>query len=60
MINKPNEIISDARTFLSFEDGDILMSGTPSGVGKFSIGDEFVGKILLDNKIIVECDFKVI
>lgn len=60
MINKPNEIISEARTFLSFEDGDILMSGTPSGVGKFSIGDEFVGKILLDNEIIVECDFKVI
>lgn len=60
MINKPNEIISDARTFLSFEDGDILMSGTPSGVGKFSIGDEFVGKILLDNEIIIECDFKVI
>ncbi|MDD2895847.1 MAG: fumarylacetoacetate hydrolase family protein [Aliarcobacter sp.] len=60
MINKPNEIISDARTFLSFEDGDILMSGTPSGVGKFSIGDEFVGKILLNNEIIIECDFKVI
>ena len=60
MINKPNEIISEARTFLSFEDGDILMSGTPSGVGKFSIGDEFVGKILLDNEIIIECGFKVI
>ena len=60
MINKPNEIIDEAKTFLSFEDGDILMSGTPSGVGKFLIGDEFVGKILLDNKIIVECNFKVI
>ena len=60
MINKPNEIISEAKTFLSFEDGDILMSGTPSGVGKFSIGDEFIGKILFNDEIIIESDFKVI
>lgn len=60
MINKPNEIISEAKTFLSFEDGDILMSGTPSGVGKFSIGDEFIGKILFKDEIIIESDFKVI
>lgn len=59
MINKPNEIIKEANTFLSFEDGDILMSGTPKGVGSFEIGDEFVGKILFNNKILIEEQFKV-
>ena len=46
MINKPEEIIKEARTFLSFEDGDILMSGTPKGVGSFKIGDILIYKIL--------------
>ncbi|RXJ69706.1 2-keto-4-pentenoate hydratase [Halarcobacter ebronensis] len=60
MINKPNEMIKEANTFLSFEDGDILMSGTPSGVGSFKIGDTFLGKILLDKKVIVEENYKAI
>lgn len=60
MINKPNEIIEDFKTFSDFEDGDILMSGTPSGVGEFKTGDIFIGKILLDNKIIIEERFSVI
>lgn len=60
MINKPKEIINEFKTFASFEDGDILMSGTPSGVGEFKIGDKFVGKILFDDKIIIEETFIVI
>lgn len=59
MINKPNEIIAEAKTFLSFEDGDILMSGTPKGVGAFKKGDIFIGKILYENKVLIEQTFKV-
>ena len=53
------EIISEANSFLSFDDGDILMSGTPKGVGEFRIGDVFKGKILYDNKVIIEETFEV-
>ncbi len=60
MINKPNDIITEANTFLSFEDGDIIMSGTPKGVGKFEIGDKFLGKILYKNEVIIEKEFKVL
>lgn len=60
MINKPAEIIKEANTFLSFDDGDILMTGTPKGVGKFNIGDVFEGKVLYDNKVLVESKFEVI
>ncbi|MCT7547741.1 fumarylacetoacetate hydrolase family protein [Aliarcobacter butzleri] len=60
MINKPDEIIKEAKTFLSFEDGDILMSGTPKGVGEFKKGDIFVGKILYDKKVIIKERFEVL
>ena len=59
MINKPEEIIEEANTFLSFEDGDILMTGTPKGVGEFNIGDKFSGKIFLEDKEILSCEFNV-
>jgi 2-keto-4-pentenoate hydratase/2-oxohepta-3-ene-1,7-dioic acid hydratase in catechol pathway len=60
MINKPDEIIKEASSFLSFEDGDILMSGTPKGVGSFKIGDVFVGRIIYDEKIIIEERYEVL
>ncbi|WP_072681491.1 fumarylacetoacetate hydrolase family protein [Arcobacter sp. LA11] len=59
MITKPQEIIDELLTFSSFEDGDILMTGTPKGVGQFDIGDVFVGKILCNEKVIVEKRFIV-
>jgi 2-keto-4-pentenoate hydratase/2-oxohepta-3-ene-1,7-dioic acid hydratase in catechol pathway len=60
MINKPSQIIEEVNSFLSFEDGDILMTGTPQGVGSFKEGDVFVGKIFFDKKIIIEETFKVL
>ena len=59
MINKPQEIINELLTFSSFEDGDILMSGTPKGVGEFKIGDIFVGRVLEEGKVLVEQRFEV-
>lgn len=59
MINKPFEIINEFKTFASFEDGDILMTGTPKGVGEFKIGDVFEGKIVYDNKVIISKKFIV-
>jgi 2-keto-4-pentenoate hydratase/2-oxohepta-3-ene-1,7-dioic acid hydratase in catechol pathway len=58
MITKPEEIITELLSFSSFENGDILMTGTPKGVGKFNVGDVFVGKILCNNKVIVEKRFQ--
>ncbi len=60
MINKPEEIIKEVNTFLSFDDGDILMTGTPKGVGKFIVGDEFTGRILYDGEVLIEEKFKAI
>jgi 2-keto-4-pentenoate hydratase/2-oxohepta-3-ene-1,7-dioic acid hydratase in catechol pathway len=60
MINKPSEIIKEINSFLSFENGDILMSGTPQGVGSFNVGDVFLGRILFDNNVLIEETFEVI
>ncbi len=59
MINKPEDIIQEVLTFSSFEDGDILMSGTPSGVGLLNIGDVFDCKVLYDNTLLLEHSFIV-
>ena len=59
MIHKPYEAITEALTFTYFEDGDILMSGTPKGVGTFNIGDVFIGRILDKDKILIEETFIV-
>ncbi|MGA1940236.1 fumarylacetoacetate hydrolase family protein [Arcobacter sp. YIC-310] len=59
MINKPYDIINEFKSFASFEDGDILMSGTPKGVGEFKKGDVFEGKILYDNEVLLTKKFIV-
>ena len=59
MINKPNDIIEELLSFSDFEDGDVLMTGTPKGVGEFKVGDIFEGKILKNNEVIVEQRFLV-
>jgi len=45
MLNKPGEILNEVAGFPSFEDGDLIMTGTPKGVGPIKSGDKFNGKI---------------
>jgi 2-keto-4-pentenoate hydratase/2-oxohepta-3-ene-1,7-dioic acid hydratase in catechol pathway len=54
MMNKPDAILAEASGFLSFEDGDVIMSGTPKGVGPINAGDSVSGKIFDGAKLIVE------
>jgi 2-keto-4-pentenoate hydratase/2-oxohepta-3-ene-1,7-dioic acid hydratase in catechol pathway len=54
MLNKPPQLLSEAKSFLSFEDGDLLMTGTPKGVGSVDSGDRYLGKIFEKEKLIVE------
>ena len=54
MLNKPPQLLSEAKSFLTFEDGDLLMTGTPKGVGSVNSGDRYLGKIFEKEKLIVE------
>lgn len=59
MIYKPKEITEEILSFMSLEDGDIIMSGTPKGVGTYKIGDLFVGKIYSGNELLLEANWEV-
>lgn len=54
MLFKPQQLITDIKTFMSLDDGDILMTGTPKGVGGFIKGDKFVGQIYSNDALLVE------
>jgi len=47
MMVKPDKILAELQQFVTLEDGDIVMTGTPKGVGQINAEDVFVGKVLL-------------
>ncbi|MDM5270720.1 fumarylacetoacetate hydrolase family protein [Sulfurovum sp. zt1-1] len=59
MIYKPLDMLSEIDNFMSFEDGDIVMSGTPKGVGNYKIGDKFVGKVYEGERLLIESTWTV-
>jgi 2-keto-4-pentenoate hydratase/2-oxohepta-3-ene-1,7-dioic acid hydratase in catechol pathway len=53
MIYKPDAILIEIATFTTLDDGDIIMTGTPSGVGEIRPGQLFKGQVLLGDKPLV-------
>jgi len=41
MIHKPESILSEIAAFTTLEDGDVIMTGTPAGVGAIHTGERF-------------------
>ena len=59
MINKPDAILAEIKGFMSLENGDLIMTGTPAGVGAVKPGDRFVGRVLENDTLLVEADWVV-
>jgi 2-keto-4-pentenoate hydratase/2-oxohepta-3-ene-1,7-dioic acid hydratase in catechol pathway len=59
MIYKPDEILEEIQTFMSLEDGDIIMSGTPKGVATYARDDVFLAVIYVNEKIVLKEEFIV-
>jgi 2-keto-4-pentenoate hydratase/2-oxohepta-3-ene-1,7-dioic acid hydratase in catechol pathway len=59
MLNKPDLLLNEVKTFLSLEDGDILMTGTPKGVGEVRPLDVFLGKVFSGDELLVEHSWSV-
>ena len=47
MMYKPADILREVSRFMTLNDGDIIMTGTPKGVGEINAGDKFAGRISL-------------
>jgi 2-keto-4-pentenoate hydratase/2-oxohepta-3-ene-1,7-dioic acid hydratase in catechol pathway len=50
---------------MSLEDGEIVMTGTPKGVGVIGKNDTFTGQVYLapedkvaDNKVLLDCNWQ--
>lgn len=54
MMNKPQDMLKQLQTFMTLADGDIVMTGTPKGVGPVNQGDIFTGRVRLGDEVIVE------
>ena len=59
MMYKPEQIVVEINSFMHLQDGDIIMTGTPKGVGTFDLNDIFVGKIYADQQLLVESQWQV-
>jgi len=54
MMVKPDEILTQLQSFIHLEDGDIVMTGTPKGVGQIVSGSQFIGKVMCQGKTLVD------
>jgi 2-keto-4-pentenoate hydratase/2-oxohepta-3-ene-1,7-dioic acid hydratase in catechol pathway len=59
MLNKPQDILTEVNSFLTLADDDLLMTGTPKGVGAIQQGDRFHGKILQQEHLLTEASWVV-
>jgi 2-keto-4-pentenoate hydratase/2-oxohepta-3-ene-1,7-dioic acid hydratase in catechol pathway len=55
MMYSPQTILAELKTFLTFEDGDIIMTGTPAGVGPIVAGDSYEARILDGDNVLTYC-----
>jgi 2-keto-4-pentenoate hydratase/2-oxohepta-3-ene-1,7-dioic acid hydratase in catechol pathway len=58
MMHKPAQILAGIQEFMQLEDGDIIMTGTPKGVGQVKAGDHFVGRIISDGQILISQEWQ--
>ena len=59
MLNKPDQLLDEVGSFLTLEDGDLLMTGTPKGVGRVKEGDLFVGKVFQNGEVLIDHTWSV-
>ncbi|MGF1889780.1 fumarylacetoacetate hydrolase family protein [Photobacterium profundum] len=53
MLYKPDEILAEIQSFMTLTDGDIVMTGTPKGVGKIIAGDVYIGTVTQNGKTLI-------
>lgn len=54
MMYKPQQILNEINTFMHMDDGDVIMTGTPKGVGLVQPGDQFLARLRYQGKIWIE------
>ncbi|CCN82230.1 putative 2-keto-4-pentenoate hydratase/2-oxohepta-3-ene-1,7-dioic acid hydratase/FUMARYLACETOACETATE HYDROLASE [Vibrio nigripulchritudo SFn27] len=58
MMFKPLEIVDELLGYTQLEDGDVIMTGTPKGVGTVEKGDVFLARIKCNDKTLIEAEWE--
>ena len=53
MIHSPQAILADVLSFMSLEEGDIVMTGTPKGVGQVKPNSHYYVKVVLNGDTVI-------
>jgi 2-keto-4-pentenoate hydratase/2-oxohepta-3-ene-1,7-dioic acid hydratase in catechol pathway len=59
MITPPTQLLEEATNHFTLQDGDLLMTGTPKGVGDLHVGDEYHASLWHDQTMLVERQWRV-
>ena len=57
MLYPPDVILKELNQFLVLEDFDIVMTGTPAGVGAIQAGERFCGRVFHDEQELVRAEW---
>ena len=60
MMYKPDIMLEEIKSFMTLEDGDVIMSGTPKGVATYEAGQTLVGRVYSGNILLVEQDWTAV
>ena len=58
MMYQPSTILRELDKFMRLEDGDIIMTGTPAGVGAVAPGERFHGRVLQHGEVLAEGEWQ--
>lgn len=57
MIYSPRVILNELKSYTTLCDGDIVMTGTPKGVGEVHSGDVFLARLKSNDTILIEIEW---
>ena len=60
MLYRPTDILDEVQSFITLDDYDIVMTGTPAGVGPIKIGEHFKGRLFDADRELVSVDWVAI
>ncbi|TMN84341.1 MULTISPECIES: fumarylacetoacetate hydrolase family protein [unclassified Pseudoalteromonas] len=60
MLHKPDAILQEISEFMHLDDGDVVMTGTPSGVGEVVANSTFTVALFANEQCLLEQQWKVV
>ena len=60
MLYSPAHIVSELKTFLTLADNDVIMTGTPAGVGPVVSGEHFEARLYSGHSILISANWTAI